>query len=503
MTPLPPLATARRIPAPLVLVADDDARVLELLRIALANQQWRVVAAADGNEAIRLARAERPDVAVLDVRMPGKGGLEVCDWLRHDPEDPHVPVVLVSVHGDTEARIDGLSRGADDFLPKPFSPKELIARVQRLLVREGEARIQRRRSGELERELVRAQVEARRAQADARREQRLRALAFGAGRELARVLDADDLADRVLALAHRMLGCGMLALLAPDPDHDPAPTFTVRASRGEHGATRARARIAAGGELAQLLTGLGRPITRADLERFAEVREELAPLSAFGAALLAPLRSGAGLEAVLVADERPDGAAFTADDLESFGALCDLAATALQNADRFRAAQDRALELVAERATPRERDRLAAAEARALAERAARELALPARERALVRHAVALGSWGWSAPGRAAIEDLRRDDPTRRLALLQELVDSGESLDAGNGAPIEERHAMLVTAVCVRYAMMRASGRSPIESRTTALAWTGACLDGLVSEALARAFGESPAAAVSAGHQAA
>lgn len=492
MNPLPPLAAARRTPPPLVLVADDDARVLEMLRIALTNQGWRVAAAADGDEAIRRARAERPDVAVLDVRMPGKGGLEVCDWLRHDPEDPQMPIVLVSVNGDTEARIAGLARGADDYLSKPFSPKELIARVQRLLARAGEARVQRRRSGELERELVRAQTEARRAQGEARREARLRSLAFGAGRELARVLDADDLADRVLALAHRTLGCGTLALLAPDPDPEPdaGRGLRVQALRGEAAgpAIRAHACIAEDGELARLLAGLGRPFPRAGLERFAEVRTELAPLAACGAALLAPLRSGSGLEAVLAADERPDGAAFATDDLESLAALCELAAGALQNARRFRAAQDRTLELIAERATPRERDRLAAAEARALAARAARELALPARERMLVRHAVALGSWGWSEPGRAAIENLRRDDPTHRLALLQEWVAAGESLETHAEAPIEERRGMLLTAVCVRYAMMRASGRSPIESRTTALTWTGAGLEAAVGDALARAF---------------
>lgn len=490
MTPLPPLAAVRRAPAPLVLVADDDARVLELLQIALMNQQWRVVTAADGDEAIRRAAAERPDVAVLDVRMPRKSGLEVCDYLRHDAEDPNVPIVLVSATADTEARIEGLSRGADDFLAKPFSPKELIARVQRLLARSGEARAQRRRGAELERELARAQAEARRAQGEAKREQRLRELAFGAGRELARVLDTDDLADRILALAQRPLGSGSLSLLAPDADRAAGPGFAVRAVFGDGARRCPDARIHEEGGLVQLLAGLARPVTLTELERFTELRDEIAPLAACGAALLAPLRSGSGLEAVLLAGERPDGVGFAPDDLDALAALCDLAATALQNARRFRAAQDRTLELVAERATPRERDRLAAAEAQDLADRAARRLALPARERAMVRHAVAFGSWGWSEPGRAALEHLRRDDPTKRLARLRDLVAEGESLEACEEAPLEERRAVLLTAACVRYAMMRAAGRSPFESWTTAMAWTGAGTDTAVGEALGRAFGE-------------
>ena len=490
MTPLPPLAAVRRAPAPLVLVADDDARVLELLQIALMHQQWRVVTAADGDEAIRRAIAERPDVAVLDVHMPRKSGLEVCDYLRHDPEDPNVPIVLVSATADTESRIEGLARGADDFLSKPFSPKELIARVKRLLARSGEARAQRRRGAELERELARAQAEARRAQGEAKREQRLRELAFGAGRDLARVLDTDDLADRILALAHRPLGSGSLSLLAPDLDRTAELGFAVQAVFGDAARRCPDAHIAEAGGLAQLLTGLARPVTLAELERFTELRGELAPLAAGGAALLAPLRSGSGLEAVLLADERPDGIGFAPDDLDALAALCDLAATALQNARRFRAAQDRALELVAERAAPRERDRLAAAEAQDLADRAARRLALPSRERTLVRHAVALGSWGWSEPGRAALENLRRDDPTKRLARLRDLVEEGESLEGCEEAPLEERRAVLLTAACVRYAMMRAAGRSPFESWNTALAWTGAGTDAAVGEALGRAFGE-------------
>lgn len=488
-----PLGTVRRMPAPLVLVADDDARVLELLQIALTNQNWRVVTAADGDEAIRRALAERPDVAVLDVRMPRKNGLEVCDYLRHDPEDPHVPIVLVSGSGDTDARIEGLSRGADDFLAKPFSPKELIARVQRLLARAGETRAQRRRSQELERELARAQGEARRAQGEAKREQRLRTLALAAGRDLSRSLDMDELHGKVLGLVQRSLGTGALALLAPDPDHGTETGLVAQAFRGEPGMPIAAARIADAGELALVLGALGRPAGREELERLPELRDELAALVACGVALFAPLRSGSGLEAVIVAEERTDGGAFAPEDLEALAAACDLAAVALQNARRFRAAQDRALELVAERAAPRERDRRAVAEARAIVDRAARAVSLPARERSLVRHAVALGAWGWSERGRTALAELRSDDPTRRLARLQELVGQGESLEVLPEAAAEERRAMLLTAVGVRYATMRASGRSVFESGQTSLVWTGAATDPAVGEALESAFGEAAA----------
>src|SRR5206468_1644746 len=77
---------------------------------------------------------------VLDVRLPKKSGLEVCELLRQDPDDPHVPIILVSAAAETEARLQGLARGADDYVAKPFSPKELIARIRRLLARSSETR---------------------------------------------------------------------------------------------------------------------------------------------------------------------------------------------------------------------------------------------------------------------------------------------------------------------------------------------------------------------------
>ena len=148
MPPFPSLSSqGRTLPAPLVLIADDDARVVELLTIALTSHHLRVITAVDGDEAIRRALAERPDLVLLEVRLPRKSGLEVCDYLRHDPEDPQVPVVLMSTSTDTESRLEGLARGADDFLEKPFSPKELVARVKRLIPRAPQARASRNRPG--------------------------------------------------------------------------------------------------------------------------------------------------------------------------------------------------------------------------------------------------------------------------------------------------------------------------------------------------------------------
>src|SRR5206468_11147810 len=95
---------------PSILVVDDDRRVVELLSIALGAYGYRVLQALDGDEALRVALRERPDLVVLDVRLPRKSGFEVCERLRQDPDDPHVPIIMVSAAAETESRLQGLAR---------------------------------------------------------------------------------------------------------------------------------------------------------------------------------------------------------------------------------------------------------------------------------------------------------------------------------------------------------------------------------------------------------
>ncbi|MEO5987608.1 MAG: response regulator [Candidatus Eisenbacteria bacterium] len=472
-----------RLPQPpLVLVADEDTRVVELLQLALTQQHLRVITAHDGDEAIRRALAEHPDLVVLDARLPRKNGLEVCDFLRHDPEDPQVPIVLLSTSCDTESRLDGLARGADDFLAKPFSPKELIARIQRLLTRSGEARVHRRRSIELEHELARAQDETRRAHGDMRREQRLRELAFGLGRELQRTLDLDALGERVLVAVQHQLGCSSVALLAPAHEGADAD-FVHRISRGDAPDAFTELSLSKVSELRTLLAGLGRPVSCDALVRFPELREELPAFVAAGAALLVPLRHAQGVEGVLLCTDRRDGVPITSADLDALTAFAELAASGFLNARRFRAQQDQTLRLLAERAAPRAITAAAIDESARLIDLAAERLALPAREVSLLQHAMRLSAWGWSEDGRKALASMRPLDPTGRIGSLAALIAEGESLEM-EGATVERRRAAVLLGVGVRHAIARIAGRSRQEGWSTALAWAGVALDGPTRDAL-------------------
>ena len=120
---------------PLVLVADDDPDILDLVRYRLERSGYTVATATDGTEAVRLAGELSPALAVLDVMMPGLTGFDVTRRLRADPETARIPVILLTAKAQEADVQEGFAAGADDYIRKPFSPRELSARVQAILGR--------------------------------------------------------------------------------------------------------------------------------------------------------------------------------------------------------------------------------------------------------------------------------------------------------------------------------------------------------------------------------
>jgi len=121
--------------APLVLVADDDEDILGLVAFRLEQSGYEVAAAKDGEEALRLARELSPALVVLDVMMPRLDGYEVTRRLRDDEATRRIPVILLTARAQEADVARGFESGADDYLRKPFSPRELAARVQAVLGR--------------------------------------------------------------------------------------------------------------------------------------------------------------------------------------------------------------------------------------------------------------------------------------------------------------------------------------------------------------------------------
>jgi DNA-binding response OmpR family regulator len=117
---------------PRILVVDDEPKIVRLVRDYLEHAGFGVIVARDGREALMRARAERPDLVILDLGLPGLDGLDVTRSLRHDSS---VPLIMLTARDGETDRVLGLELGADDYLTKPFSPRELVARVRAVLRR--------------------------------------------------------------------------------------------------------------------------------------------------------------------------------------------------------------------------------------------------------------------------------------------------------------------------------------------------------------------------------
>jgi DNA-binding response OmpR family regulator len=130
--------TGPRREKPLVLIADDDEDILELVRLRLDRCGYETVLARDGAEALATAIRRRPDAALLDVTMPGMDGYAVTEELRRDPATAEIPVILLTALAQTTDVARGFALGADDYVTKPFSPQELEGRVAAVLGRSDE-----------------------------------------------------------------------------------------------------------------------------------------------------------------------------------------------------------------------------------------------------------------------------------------------------------------------------------------------------------------------------
>jgi two-component system phosphate regulon response regulator PhoB len=122
---------------PLILVVEDETALVTLLRYNLEREGFRVIEARDGETAITMAEVERPDLILLDWMLPHASGIEVCRRLRRNPETGGTPMIMLTARGEEADKLRGLDSGTDDYVTKPFSPAELMARIRAVLRRTG------------------------------------------------------------------------------------------------------------------------------------------------------------------------------------------------------------------------------------------------------------------------------------------------------------------------------------------------------------------------------
>jgi two-component system alkaline phosphatase synthesis response regulator PhoP len=119
-----------------ILIVDDEEDILELLRFNLARERYRIISAATGEEALRLANSEIPDLIILDLMLPGMDGLAVAKRLKDKDKTQDIPIIMLTAKGEEADIVTGLELGADDYVTKPFSPRVLVARIRSVLRRQ-------------------------------------------------------------------------------------------------------------------------------------------------------------------------------------------------------------------------------------------------------------------------------------------------------------------------------------------------------------------------------
>ncbi len=123
------------MPSETILIVDDEQDILELIKYNLKNEGYAVLTAETGEQAVKLARQYSPDLMVLDLMLPGIDGLEVTRILKNEDRTREIPIVMLTAKGEESDIVTGLELGADDYIPKPFSPKVLNARIKAILRR--------------------------------------------------------------------------------------------------------------------------------------------------------------------------------------------------------------------------------------------------------------------------------------------------------------------------------------------------------------------------------
>ena len=326
-----------------ILVIDDDRRVLELLQISLTQNGFKVAVSGTGEEGLDQIRKDPPDLVILDLRLPRKTGFEVCAAIKSSKDTQHIPIIMVSASAEVDSRLQGLMHGADDYLTKPFSPKELLIKVRRIFERLDRAEHLATKNKELESEVARNKEDL----VTRNRELKFQVYSLETLRELTHQLnsslDLEGLLNTVILSVVGQLRVNSACLFLTDDRDEPkvleASTFKglkgdqARAIRFAYSSPFIGALLPSDGEE-------GRPMRLADLEDDPALASGVGPLFTAGFAVVCPVVMKGRLTAMLAVGEKVSGQEFTSGDIDMLRALSESAGIAIENARLFKDLQE-------------------------------------------------------------------------------------------------------------------------------------------------------------------
>jgi len=326
-----------------ILVIDDDRRVLDLLQISLAQNGFRVATAATGEDGLEAIRRDPPDLVILDLRLPKKSGFEVCAALKSAKETSHIPIIMVSASAEVDARLQGLMHGADDYLTKPFSPKELLIKVRRIFERMERTELLATKNKELEIEVARNREDLVVRNKELRSQVYSLETLMGLTHVLNSSLNLDEALGTVVLSVVGQLRVNSACLLLTDQRETPvrlhASTFKgIREEQARslvftYDSDFVRALLPAEGEE-------GRPFRLAEIEDDPALEAEVGSLFAAGFVVVCPVMMKQKLTAILAVGEKVSGQEFFSAELEMLKSLSESAGIAIDNARLFKDLQE-------------------------------------------------------------------------------------------------------------------------------------------------------------------
>jgi len=321
-----------------VLVVDEDARVVELLQITLSGRGYTVHSAFDGEAAMEEIARHAPDLAVIGVRLPRKSGFQVLEAIRASGAFGRLPVILISGSPSNEARIQGLRLGADDYLVKPFSPRELLIKIRTILDRAADLRLLKTKTEGLEEEARRYREDLRRSHQEVQRYLERIGSLLRHVEEASRLQDLPGILAGLMRACARDLGLERACLLVRSAEDG---GFRPRVWHGLEEHALSGFRLGAEGFLCQSLALEGRTMTVDEFARYPSAAQDLLGLAALGLTHLTPVRREDGeLTALLAGGDKSAGEPLDRFDLHLLEILARSAGMAIVSAQVFAGARD-------------------------------------------------------------------------------------------------------------------------------------------------------------------